>query len=73
MLNISFSSFRCFSLSEMRWMKLNIDVYNRTGKLMEKYNVVDTHLEPGKRISGTGRFWLDKWSVAGIACEIWQA
>jgi len=31
----------------MRWMKLNIDVYNRTGKLMEKYNVVDTHLEAG--------------------------
>jgi len=28
-------------------MKLNIDVYNRTGKLMEKYNVVDTHLEAG--------------------------
>jgi len=31
----------------MRWMKLNIDVYDRTGKLMEKYNVVDTHLEAG--------------------------
>ena len=31
----------------LRWMKLNIDVYNRTGKLMEKYNVVDTHLEAG--------------------------
>ena len=31
----------------VRWMKLNIDVYNRTGKLMEKYNVVDTHLEAG--------------------------
>lgn len=30
-----------------RWMKLNIDVYNRTGKLMEKYNVQDTHLEAG--------------------------
>jgi alpha,alpha-trehalase len=30
-----------------RWIKLNDDVYQRTGKLMEKYNVVDTHLEAG--------------------------
>jgi alpha,alpha-trehalase len=30
-----------------RWIKLNDDVYKRTGKLMEKYNVVDTHLEAG--------------------------
>jgi alpha,alpha-trehalase len=30
-----------------RWIKLNNDVYLRTGKLMEKYNVVDTHLEAG--------------------------
>jgi len=30
-----------------RWIKLNTDVYNRTGKFMEKYNVVDTHLEAG--------------------------
>ena len=30
-----------------RWVKLNSDVFNRTGKLMEKYNVVDTHLEAG--------------------------
>jgi len=30
-----------------RWIKLNNDVYQRTGKLMEKYNVVDTHLEAG--------------------------
>ena len=28
-------------------MKLNNDVFQRTGKLMEKYNVVDTHLEAG--------------------------
>ena len=26
---------------------LNTDVFKRTGKLMEKYNVVDTHLEAG--------------------------
>jgi alpha,alpha-trehalase len=31
----------------LRWIKLNEDVYKRTGKLMEKYNVVDTHLEAG--------------------------
>ncbi|MBL0356249.1 MAG: alpha,alpha-trehalase TreF [Chitinophagaceae bacterium] len=30
-----------------RWVQLNTDVYNRTGKLMEKYNVEDTHLEAG--------------------------
>jgi alpha,alpha-trehalase len=30
-----------------RWIKLNEDVFTRTGKLMEKYNVVDTHLEAG--------------------------
>jgi alpha,alpha-trehalase len=29
------------------WIKLNTDVFKRTGKLMEKYNVVDTHLEAG--------------------------
>jgi alpha,alpha-trehalase len=30
-----------------RWIGLNTDVFKRTGKLMEKYNVVDTHLEAG--------------------------
>lgn len=30
-----------------RWIKLNDDVYQRTNKLMEKYNVMDTHLEAG--------------------------
>ena len=30
-----------------RWVKLNADVFERTGRLMEKYNVVDTHLEAG--------------------------
>jgi alpha,alpha-trehalase len=30
-----------------RWIKLNTDVFERTGKLMEKYNVVDTGLEAG--------------------------
>jgi alpha,alpha-trehalase len=30
-----------------RWVKLNSDVFKRTGKLMEKYNVVDTNLEAG--------------------------
>ncbi|MFT3825848.1 MAG: alpha,alpha-trehalase TreF [Chitinophagaceae bacterium] len=30
-----------------RWIKLNVDVFNRTGKLMEKYNVTSTDLEAG--------------------------
>ena len=30
-----------------RWLKLNMDVFARTGKLMEKYNVRDTGLEAG--------------------------
>ncbi len=30
-----------------RWAKLNIKVFHNTGKLMEKYNVVDTHLDAG--------------------------
>ena len=30
-----------------RWIRLNTDVFKRTGKLMEKYNVMDTHLEAG--------------------------
>jgi alpha,alpha-trehalase len=30
-----------------RWVQLNKDVFHRTGKLMEKYNVIDTHLEAG--------------------------
>ena len=31
----------------IRWIKLNLDVFNRTGKLMEKYNVSDLKLEAG--------------------------
>lgn len=31
----------------LRWIKLNEEVYQRTGKFMEKYNVIDTHLEAG--------------------------
>ncbi len=30
-----------------RWIDLNTSVFKRTGKLMEKYNVVDTQLEAG--------------------------
>ena len=30
-----------------RWIKLNADVFSRTGKLMEKYNVVNTALDAG--------------------------
>ena len=31
----------------LRWIKLNTDVYLRTGKLMEKYNVVNLKLDAG--------------------------
>lgn len=31
----------------VRWVKLNSEVFKRTGKLMEKYNVVNTNLEAG--------------------------
>lgn len=30
-----------------RWIKLNIDVFKRTGKMMEKYNIANTTLEAG--------------------------
>ena len=30
-----------------RWTSLNIKIFHRTGKLMEKYNVMDTNLEAG--------------------------
>jgi alpha,alpha-trehalase len=30
-----------------RWIKLNVEVFERTGKLMEKYNVENTTLEAG--------------------------
>jgi alpha,alpha-trehalase len=32
---------------KQRWIKLNTDVYKRTGKLLEKYNVEDLSLEAG--------------------------
>jgi alpha,alpha-trehalase len=31
----------------LRWTKLNEHVFQRTGKMLEKYNVVDTNLEGG--------------------------
>ncbi len=30
-----------------RWIKLNKEVYNKSGKLMEKYNVIDVNLKAG--------------------------
>ncbi len=30
-----------------RWIKLNVKVFRATGKLMEKYNVMDTNLTSG--------------------------
>ena len=35
------------TMGAKRWIQLNIDVYNRTGRLMEKYNVVNTSLKAG--------------------------
>lgn len=34
-------------LAASRWLTLNKDVYGRTGKLMEKYNVFNTQLDAG--------------------------
>ncbi len=34
-----------------RWLQINVDVFKRTGKLMEKYNVMDT-----KAAAGTGEY-----------------
>ena len=31
----------------VNWVRTNIDVYNSTGRLMEKYNVVDTNVKAG--------------------------
>jgi len=30
-----------------RWINLNLEVFKQTGKLVEKYNVIDTHLKAG--------------------------
>jgi len=30
-----------------RWIRLNVNVYHRTGKLLEKYNVENTTLDAG--------------------------
>ena len=47
-----------------RWVKINKKVYLSTGKLMEKYNVVDTDLIGGRRrISRARWLWLDKWRI----------
>jgi alpha,alpha-trehalase len=35
------------AISAKRWIKLNVDVYKHTGKLMEKYNVDDIGKEAG--------------------------
>jgi alpha,alpha-trehalase len=44
-----------------RWMSLNEKVYNNTGKLMEKYNVVATDLEAGggEYLSQDGFGWTN--------------
>lgn len=51
-----------------RWIQLNKDVFSRTGKLMEKYNVVDTHLEAGggEYVGQDGFGWTNGVLVALI-------
>ncbi|HYE54934.1 MAG TPA: trehalase family glycosidase, partial [Chitinophagaceae bacterium] len=50
---ITISGLRNYDQNELaqtiahRWIRLNVNVYDRTGKLMEKYNVIDTRLEAG--------------------------
>ena len=43
----NYGHYELASVIARRWKQLNLDVYERTGKFMEKYNVVDTHLEAG--------------------------
>lgn len=38
-----------------RWMQLNVDVFKRSGKLLEKYNVADTSAEANKG-EGVGNY-----------------
>lgn len=44
-----------------RWMGINEKVYNNTGKMMEKYNVVDSNLEAGggEYLSQDGFGWTN--------------
>lgn len=47
---IGFKNYGKTALAEtlkQRWLALNTQVYRRTGKMMEKYNVVDMNLEAG--------------------------
>ena len=44
------TNYDCQNSAQMiakRWIRLNVDVYTRTGKLMEKYNVENTSLDAG--------------------------
>lgn len=57
-------------LCARRWMNLNESVFQRTGKLMEKYNVIDTHLEAGGgEYAGQDGFgWTN-----GVYLAMWRA
>ena len=43
-----------------RWMKLNVKVYKATGKLMEKYDVMDLSNRLGAANTQAGRLWMDE-------------
>ena len=49
-----------------RWIGLNGKIFKQTGKLMEKYNVVDPHLKAGWRVPPAGRLRLDQRRAAQI-------
>ncbi len=53
-----------------RWMSINEKVYNNTGKMMEKYNVVTTNLEAGggEYLSQDGFGWTNG---VYLALNIW--
>ncbi|MEI6947914.1 alpha,alpha-trehalase TreA [Paraflavisolibacter sp. H34] len=52
-----------------RWIRLNLQVYARTGKLMEKYNVADTSLAAGggEYPSQDGFGWTN-----GVLLALWK-
>ena len=50
------------------WVSTNVRIFNDTGKLMEKYNVVDTGVKAGGgEYPPTGWFWMDKWRFVKFA------
>ena len=57
-----------------RWAALNIKVFHSTGKMMEKYNVVDANLEGGggEYASQDGFGWSNGVLLQLLATYGWQ-